>query len=70
MFRHAKVVWRSSEDIRGLLIRYYTERKTIPDAPTGTLEDRKVRGENIWPQPILYFFMPNSACNWRKAASS
>jgi len=35
MFRGAKVVWRSSEDIRGLLIRYYTEQKKIPDAPTG-----------------------------------
>jgi hypothetical protein len=29
------VVWRSSEDIRGMLIRYYTERKTIPDQATG-----------------------------------
>jgi 2',3'-cyclic-nucleotide 2'-phosphodiesterase/3'-nucleotidase len=35
MFRGAKIVWRSSEDIRGLLIRYYTEHKTIPDTPTG-----------------------------------
>ena len=35
MFRGAKVVWRSSEDIRGMLIRYYTERKTIPDQATG-----------------------------------
>jgi 2',3'-cyclic-nucleotide 2'-phosphodiesterase/3'-nucleotidase len=30
MFRGAKVVWRSSEGIRELVIRYYTERKSIP----------------------------------------
>jgi 2',3'-cyclic-nucleotide 2'-phosphodiesterase/3'-nucleotidase len=30
MFRRAKVLWRSGEDIRELVIRYYTERKTIP----------------------------------------
>src|SRR5260370_34870552 len=35
MFQNAKVVWRSSEDIRDLVIRYYTERKTIPVEPTG-----------------------------------
>ena len=30
MFRGAKVVWRSSEDIRGLIIDYYTARKKLP----------------------------------------
>jgi len=35
MFRGAKVVWRSGEDIRELLIRYYTERKSIPGEATG-----------------------------------
>ena len=35
MFRGAKVVWRSREDIRDLLIRYYTERKSIPGEATG-----------------------------------
>jgi 2',3'-cyclic-nucleotide 2'-phosphodiesterase (5'-nucleotidase family) len=35
MFQNAKVVWRSPEDIRDLVIRYYTERKTIPVEPTG-----------------------------------
>src|SRR5260370_41125357 len=35
MFQGAKPVWRSPEDIRELLIRYYTERKTIPVESTG-----------------------------------
>ena len=35
MFQNAKVLWRSPEDIRELVIRYYTERKTIPVEPTG-----------------------------------
>jgi 2',3'-cyclic-nucleotide 2'-phosphodiesterase/3'-nucleotidase len=35
MFRGARVVWRSREDIRDLLIRYYTERKSIPGEATG-----------------------------------
>src|ERR1035437_9547120 len=35
MFRGAKVVWRSREDIRDLLIRYYTERHSIPGEATG-----------------------------------
>jgi hypothetical protein len=35
MFQNAKVVWRSPEDIRDLVIRYYTERKTIPVEVTG-----------------------------------
>jgi 2',3'-cyclic-nucleotide 2'-phosphodiesterase/3'-nucleotidase len=33
MFRGANVVWRSSEDIRDLIIRYYTERKKLPAEP-------------------------------------
>ena len=35
MFPGAKVVWRSGEDIRDMLIRYYTERKSIPAEATG-----------------------------------
>ena len=34
MFKGAKVVWRSGEEIRDLLVRYYTERKTLPDQPS------------------------------------
>ena len=34
MFKDAKVVWRGSEGIRELLIRYYTEKKFIPTDPT------------------------------------
>ena len=35
MFRGAKVLWRSSESIRELVIRYYTERKSIPGETAG-----------------------------------
>jgi hypothetical protein len=35
MFRGAKVVWRSSAGIRELVIRYYTERKSIPAETSG-----------------------------------
>ncbi len=49
MFPKAKIVWRSSEEIRDLIVRYYTERKQIaaepdhnwrivPDAAVRTLE--------------------------------
>lgn len=34
MFRSAKILWRSGDEIRDLLIRYYTERKSIPPDPT------------------------------------
>lgn len=30
MFRGAKIVWRSFDDIRELVVRYYTERKKLP----------------------------------------
>ena len=35
MFQGAKAVWHSGEEIRDLLIRYYTERKSIPVEATG-----------------------------------
>ena len=35
MFRGAKVLWRSREGIRELVIRYYTERKAIPAETIG-----------------------------------
>ena len=35
MFRGAKVVWRSTEGIRELVIRYYTGRHSIPSQTTG-----------------------------------
>ena len=34
MFRGAKILWRSSDDVRELMIRYYTERKVIPTEAT------------------------------------
>lgn len=33
MFRTAKVLWRSTEEIRDLIIRYYAGKKTLPPAP-------------------------------------
>ncbi len=35
MFARAPIVWRSTEDIRDLLIRYYTERGELPSEPDG-----------------------------------
>jgi hypothetical protein len=35
MFHGAKVLWRSSEGIRELAIRYYTERKSIQGETAG-----------------------------------
>jgi 2',3'-cyclic-nucleotide 2'-phosphodiesterase/3'-nucleotidase len=35
MFQGAKVVWRSGEEIRDMVVRYYTERKTLPEKATG-----------------------------------
>ena len=35
MFKGAKIVWRSSDDLRDLIISYYTERGTIPVKPVG-----------------------------------
>ena len=34
-FRGAKIVWRSSEEIRDLVIRYYIEHKELPVKPLG-----------------------------------
>jgi 2',3'-cyclic-nucleotide 2'-phosphodiesterase/3'-nucleotidase len=33
MFQNAKVLWRSYDDIRSLMIRYYTERGVFPTEP-------------------------------------
>ena len=35
MFRNAKVVWRSPEDMRQLIIDYYTERGELPAKSNG-----------------------------------
>jgi 2',3'-cyclic-nucleotide 2'-phosphodiesterase/3'-nucleotidase len=35
MFSGAKVVWRSGDEIRDLMIRYYTERKSLPAVAIG-----------------------------------
>ncbi len=33
MFREAKVVWRSTDEIRDMMIEYYTAKKSLPTAP-------------------------------------
>ena len=33
MFSGAKVVWRSQEEIRDMVVRYYTQRKSLPAEP-------------------------------------
>lgn len=35
VFRGAKVVWRSTEEIRDLMVRYYIEHKDLPAKPDG-----------------------------------
>ncbi|HUQ91408.1 MAG TPA: 5'-nucleotidase C-terminal domain-containing protein [Bryobacteraceae bacterium] len=35
MFRDAKVLWKSGEEIRDLIIRYYTGQKRLPAKPDG-----------------------------------
>jgi 2',3'-cyclic-nucleotide 2'-phosphodiesterase/3'-nucleotidase len=35
MFAGARVLWRSGDDIRDLMIRYYTERKKLPERADG-----------------------------------
>ena len=35
MFRDAKVLWRSGEEIREMMIRFYTAKKTLPGAADG-----------------------------------
>ncbi len=32
MYQGAKILWRSSEDIRDMMIRYYTQRGSLPDS--------------------------------------
>jgi 2',3'-cyclic-nucleotide 2'-phosphodiesterase/3'-nucleotidase len=33
MFRDAKILWRSSEEIRDLIVAYYIERGALPERP-------------------------------------
>ncbi len=35
MFRGAKILWRSSEDVRSLVVNYYIERGRLPAEPDG-----------------------------------
>ena len=35
MFRGAKVVWRSTEDIREMMIQFFTEKRELPTMPSG-----------------------------------
>jgi 2',3'-cyclic-nucleotide 2'-phosphodiesterase/3'-nucleotidase len=31
MFRDAKILWRSNEEIRDLMVEYYTQQKRLPE---------------------------------------
>jgi hypothetical protein len=33
MFRGAPILWRSSDDLRNLIVTYYSERHRLPAAP-------------------------------------
>src|SRR5262252_2699178 len=35
MFRGAKVMWRSGDEVRDLMVRYYTEHKELPASGAG-----------------------------------
>lgn len=35
MFRNARIVWRSNEDIRSLIVAYYLEKGRLPEKPDG-----------------------------------
>ncbi|MCL6545332.1 MAG: hypothetical protein K6T61_08875, partial [Bryobacteraceae bacterium] len=35
MFRDARIVWRSNEDIRSLIVSYYLEKGRLPEKPDG-----------------------------------
>jgi hypothetical protein len=35
MFRDAKILWRSNQDIPGLMVEYYTVRGRLPSRPDG-----------------------------------
>jgi 2',3'-cyclic-nucleotide 2'-phosphodiesterase/3'-nucleotidase len=35
MFKGAKILWRSNDEIRDMIIRYYTAKKTLPSSATG-----------------------------------
>jgi len=35
MFRDAKILWQSGDDMRDLMIRYYTEKRRLPVAADG-----------------------------------
>ena len=35
MFRNAKIVWRSTDEIRDLIVQYFTEHKELPAKPDG-----------------------------------
>lgn len=53
MFRGAKVVWRSSEDIRSLIIDYYSERKELPAKPDGNWRILPLQAARVLAQEAL-----------------
>ncbi len=53
MFRDAKVLWRSSQDIRSLVISYYTERKALPTRADGNWRIVPVQAQKILAEEAL-----------------
>jgi hypothetical protein len=35
MFKAARILWHSGDEIRDLMVRFYTERKELPSAADG-----------------------------------
>jgi 2',3'-cyclic-nucleotide 2'-phosphodiesterase/3'-nucleotidase len=47
MFRGAKILWRSSQEIRDLIVAYYTEHKRLPDHADGNWRIEPPRAREI-----------------------
>jgi len=53
MFRGAKILWRSSQEIRDLIVAYYTEHKRLPNHPDRNWRILPPRAQRILEQEAL-----------------
>ena len=53
MFRGAKILWRSSQEIRDLIVAYYTEHQRLPDHPDRNWRILPPRAQRILEQEAL-----------------
>jgi 2',3'-cyclic-nucleotide 2'-phosphodiesterase/3'-nucleotidase len=53
MFRGAKILWRSSQEIRDLIVAYYTEHRKLPDHPIGNWRILPPAAQEILTQEAL-----------------